>query len=57
MDATSTPMLLNLVKAGKLDAGKIITHKFNFSEMEKAYDVFGEAPKHGALKLLIDMEK
>jgi alcohol dehydrogenase len=29
---------------------------FKFSEMEKAYDTFGAAADHGALKVLIEMD-
>lgn len=28
---------------------------FKFSEIEKAYETFGAAAKHGALKVLIEM--
>ncbi|EPE08031.1 alcohol dehydrogenase domain protein [Ophiostoma piceae UAMH 11346] len=56
VDTVTMPMLLNLVKAKRLDPAQLITHKFKFSEMEKAYDTFGAAAKHSALKVLIEME-
>ncbi|KAK7429135.1 hypothetical protein QQZ08_004350 [Neonectria magnoliae] len=56
VDTVTTPMLLKLVGSGKLQPGQLITHNFKFSEMEKAYQTFGEASKHGALKVLIDVD-
>ncbi|KAF5022171.1 hypothetical protein F66182_5758 [Fusarium sp. NRRL 66182] len=56
VDTVTTPMLLKLVQAGKLQPSQLITHHFKLSEMEKAYQTFGEASKYGALKVLIDVE-
>jgi alcohol dehydrogenase len=46
-------MLLKLVAEHKLPAKKFVTHTFSFAEMLKAYDVFGNAAKYDALKVLI----
>ncbi|KKA28516.1 hypothetical protein TD95_002892 [Thielaviopsis punctulata] len=56
LDTVTTPMVAKLVASGQLDAKKLITHRFKASEMEKAYETFGNAAQHGALKVLIDME-
>ncbi|KAJ4241605.1 hypothetical protein NW757_012181 [Fusarium falciforme] len=56
VDTVTTPMLLKLVQSGKLQPSQLITHRFKLSEMEKAYETFGEAAKHGALKVLIDVD-
>jgi len=48
------PMLLELEAAGRLDASALITHDFKFSDIEKAYDVFGRAAETGALKVNIE---
>ncbi|KAG8166030.1 hypothetical protein KVR01_004582 [Diaporthe batatas] len=56
VDTTTTPMLLKLVQAGKLQPAQLITHHFKLSEMEKAYETFGDAAKHGALKVVIDVD-
>jgi len=56
VDATTTPDLLKLLKAKKLPAEKLITHEFKFGEMERAYEVFGQAAKEKALKVLIKVE-
>lgn len=52
--STSTlPMLLKLVAEHKLPADKFVTHEFTFAQMLEAYDVFKNAGKHDALKVLI----
>ncbi|KAK3704881.1 hypothetical protein LTR37_013572 [Vermiconidia calcicola] len=50
------PMLLDLMKAGKLDTSPLITHDFKFDEIEKAYDVFGRAAETKALKVNIEFD-
>ncbi|KAG5665016.1 hypothetical protein KAF25_008750 [Fusarium avenaceum] len=56
VDTVTTPMLLKLVQSGKLQPAQLITHRFKLSEIEKAYETFGEASKHGALKVIIDVD-
>lgn len=46
-------MLLPLVAEHKLPADKFVTHEFTFDQMLEAYDVFGHAADHNALKVLI----
>lgn len=46
-------MLLKLVAEHKLPADKFVTHEFTFDQVLEAYDVFGHAAEHGALKVLI----
>jgi len=46
-------MLLKLVAEHKLPAEKFVTHEFRFDQMLEAYDVFGHAAEHDALKVLI----
>jgi alcohol dehydrogenase len=46
-------MLLKLVEAHKLPAEKFVTHEFTFDQIIEAYDVFGNASKYDALKVLI----
>ncbi len=53
VDASSTPTLLNLVRNGQLDAGRLVTHHFALDDMEYAYDVFGNAAHSGALKVML----
>lgn len=46
-------MLLKLVAAHKLPTKKFVTHEFSFDQMLEAYEVFGNAGEHQALKVLI----
>ena len=46
-------MLLSLVAEHKLPADKFVTHEFTFDQMLEAYEVFGHAADHDALKVLI----
>ncbi len=46
-------MLLKLVAEHKLPADKFVTHEFSFDHIVEAYDVFGHAAEHDALKVLI----
>jgi alcohol dehydrogenase len=53
IDATTTPTLLKLVEAGKLKSGSLATHTFDFKDVYKAYETFGAAAEHNALKIII----
>ncbi|PKS06240.1 hypothetical protein jhhlp_006986 [Lomentospora prolificans] len=50
VDAVTTPTLIKMVEARKLQPDRLLTHKFKFSEIEKAYETFGNAAKNNALK-------
>ncbi|SAL52196.1 alcohol dehydrogenase [Caballeronia sordidicola] len=54
VDTVSTPMLLKTVRAGKLEANKLITHRFSLNDMLKAYETFGQAADTHALKVVIN---
>jgi alcohol dehydrogenase len=53
VDTWSTPTLLKLLRTGQLEPQKFITHRFDFTQMIEAYDVFGRAADTGALKVLM----
>jgi alcohol dehydrogenase len=53
VDAGTTPMLLKMVLSGRLDAKKLVSHRFELSEIMKAYNTFGNAAKEHALKVVI----
>ena len=53
VDAGTTPMLLRMVQSGRLDAKKLVSHRFELSEIMKAYDTFGNAAKERALKVVL----
>ena len=46
-------MLLKLVAQRALPAHAFVTHEFTFDQVDEAYDVFGNAAEHDALKVLI----
>ncbi|HAI93454.1 MAG TPA: alcohol dehydrogenase [Xanthomonadaceae bacterium] len=49
----STPMLLQTVQAGKVQPQKLVTHRFKLDEIEQAYEVFGNAAREKAMKVLM----
>ena len=53
VDTVTTPMLLKIVRSGKLDPTKLVTHRFAMSDILKAYDTFGNAAKQSALKVVL----
>lgn len=56
VDTVTTSMLLKTVTSGKLKPEKLITHRFQLSEVMNAYDVFGNAQKEKTLKVMIANE-
>jgi alcohol dehydrogenase len=53
VDTVTTPMLLRIVQSGRLDAKKLVSHRFELSEIMKAYDTFGNAAKERTLKVVL----
>ena len=53
VDTSSTPMLLRMLAAGRLDTGRFITHRFGLHEMDEAYDVFAHPQDSKALKVAL----
>jgi alcohol dehydrogenase len=53
VDGTTVPLLLRLVRSGKIAAELFGTHDFALHDMLAAYDTFAEAGKHNALKVVI----
>jgi alcohol dehydrogenase len=53
VDTATTPMLLKVVRSGKLQPNKLVTHRFAMADIMKAYDTFGNAAKEGALKVIL----
>jgi alcohol dehydrogenase len=56
VDTVTTPLLLETVKAKKLDPQQLITHHFKLSDIISAYDTFGNAAKEKALKVILTSE-
>ncbi len=53
VDTATMPMLIKAVESGKLQPGKLVTHRFAFDDILKAYETFGNAAKHSALKVVL----
>jgi len=53
VDTVTLPMLMKTVLSGKLQPRLLITHEFGLNDLMKAYDVFGNAAKEKALKMLL----
>jgi alcohol dehydrogenase len=54
VDTVSTPMLLNVLRAHKIDPKLLITHRFKLDRILDAYETFGHAAKTRALKVIIE---
>jgi alcohol dehydrogenase len=53
VSTNSTPMLLKSVAAKKLEPEKLVTHRFSLNEIIEAYNVFGNAAKEQAIKVIL----
>ncbi|HEY0252149.1 MAG TPA: zinc-dependent alcohol dehydrogenase family protein [Kofleriaceae bacterium] len=53
VDTSSTQMLLDVVRSRKIDPKRLISHRFRFENMLDAYEIFGNAAKTAALKVLV----
>jgi alcohol dehydrogenase len=53
VDTVTTPMLFKTVQSHKIDPKKLITHHFRLDQVIEAYEVFGNAAKEKALKVIL----
>lgn len=53
VNATTVPMLLRLVAAGKLPVESFVTHRFALTDIMEAYRTFDDAAQTRALKVLL----
>jgi alcohol dehydrogenase len=53
VNTNTTPMLLKTVESRTLQPENLITHRFTFDQFPQAYEVFGNAAKQKALKVII----
>ena len=53
VDTYSTPRLLSMLAAGRLELPGLVTHRFGLGEMQEAYDVFARPADTGALKVAL----
>ncbi len=53
VSGNTVPTLLKLARDGRIEAEKLGTHHFELADIQEAYDVFGAAGEHDALKVVI----
>jgi alcohol dehydrogenase len=53
VDTYSIPQLLALIQGGRLDPTLFVTHRFPLGDVMAAYDVFADAGRTGALKVVL----
>ena len=53
VDTVTIPRLMKIVQSGHIDPKKLISHRFELSEVMKAYDIFGNAAQEHAIKVVL----
>lgn len=53
VDGVTIPVLLDLIRAGRIDATRFATHTFNLNEAERAYETFSHPEESRAIKVLL----
>ncbi|OSQ35830.1 zinc-dependent alcohol dehydrogenase family protein [Thalassospira mesophila] len=53
VNTNTTPMLMKTVQSGKVKPEQLITHRFKLDEIEQAYEVFGNASREKAMKVIL----
>ncbi len=56
VNTNTTPMLMKTVESGKVQPENLITHHFTLDQIMEAYEVFGNAAKEKALKVILSAE-
>ena len=51
VNTDASRMLIKLLAQHRLPVDKFVTHEFTFDQIDEAYEVFGDAAKHDALKV------
>ena len=50
----TTPMLIKTLQSGKVDPGKLVSHRFKLGEIMQAYEVFSNAAREKAMKVILE---
>ena len=53
VNTNTTPMLLKTLGNARVDPAKLVTHRFKLDEMMTAYDVFANAAREKAMKVIL----
>ncbi|MGX0905064.1 alcohol dehydrogenase [Roseovarius sp. MBR-79] len=54
VSTNTTPMLLKTLGSGKVNPGKLVTHRFDLDNIIDAYEVFGNAAREKAMKVILN---
>lgn len=53
VNTNTIPVLLKMIKSGKLDPTALVTHRLPLSQIEAAYDIFQRAAEEQAVKIVL----
>ncbi len=53
VSTNTTPMLLKTLNSGKVNPGKLVTHRLKLDEIMEAYEIFGNAAREKAMKIIL----
>lgn len=56
VSTNTTPMLLKTLNAGKVNPAKLVSHRFDLDKIIDAYEVFGNAAREQAMKVILNAE-
>ena len=56
VNTDTIPVLMKVVESGGVKPEDLVTHRFKLGEIEKAYDIFSEAAKEKAIKMMLTAE-
>ena len=56
VSTNTIPVLMRVVESGGVKPEELVTHRFKLNDIEKAYDIFSEAAKEQAIKMLLTAE-
>lgn len=56
VNTDTIPVLMRVVESGGVEPAGLVTHRFKLDDIEKAYDIFSEAAKEQAIKMLLTVE-
>ncbi|KEA63782.1 Threonine dehydrogenase and related Zn-dependent dehydrogenase [Marinobacterium lacunae] len=56
VNTNTTPMLMKTLESGKVQPEQLITHHFALDEIMAAYEVFGNAAKEKAMKVILSAD-
>lgn len=57
VNTNTIPVLMKMIEAGRLDPSGLISHRFPLDQILRAYDVFKNAAREHAIKIVLDAGK